>query len=100
MTQTTTKPESNPSFWQIVLEALAGFMMILSLATIGYGIYQFVQDYQYEGYLFTSMGVGGLIVSLICMVVSEIGADNKAIREEIEHLVDMHEAARPQNPSA
>ena len=94
MSQTTTKTESSPSFWQSVLDALAGFLLILSLAAVAYGVYEMIQAKSFQSYFYVSLGLAGVLTSVFCLVVSEIGADAKALREELEDLVDEGELER------
>ncbi len=92
MTQTVIKDESSPSFWQSVLEMLAGFFLILSLAACAYGVYQMVQAKSLDDYACLAAGLAGILVSVFCLVVAEIGADTKGLREELEDLADAREA--------
>ena len=92
MSQTTNKAESSPSFWQSVLDALAGFLLIISLAAVAYGAYEMFQAKSFQSYFYVAVGLAGVLISVFCLVVSEIGADTKALREELEDLVDEQEA--------
>jgi len=91
MTQ-TIKEESSPSFWQSVLEILAGFLLIMSLAAAAYGVYEMIQAKSFQSYFYLAAGLAGTLLSVFCLVVAEIGADTKGLREELEDLADAREA--------
>lgn len=92
MSQTSIKAESTPSFWQSVLEILAGFFLILSLAAAAYGIYEMILAKSFQSYFYLAAGLAGTLISVFCLVVAELGADAKGLREELEDLVDAREA--------
>ncbi|MEE9335909.1 MAG: hypothetical protein V3U65_17595 [Granulosicoccaceae bacterium] len=91
MSQATIKVESSPSFWQSVLEMLAGFFLILSLAAAAYGVYEMIQAKSLQSYFYLAAGLAGVLISVFCLVVAELGADTKGLREELEDLADAGE---------
>ena len=91
MSQAINKPESRPSFWQSVLEILAGFFLILSLAAVAYGIYEMIQAKSFQSYFYVAAGLAGTLTSVFCLVIAELGADTKGLREELEDLADARE---------